>query len=145
MSLHQLVLEKTAQMLDIPDEKAGAEREGRTWTRKEELGHLIDSAMNNHNHIVRAALDGEYTGPGYDQDGWVDMNAYNEMGWVVIVFLWRDLNLQLSRVIDPCATGLALVALYDWREGSGDAGIFDYGLSGTHGRTSGQNSALESE
>ena len=114
MSLHQLVLEKTAQMLDVPDEKAGAEREGRTWTRKEELGHLIDSAMNNHNRIVRAALDGEYTGPGYDQDGWVDMNAYNEMGWVVIVFLWRDLNLQLSRVIDrvpqdwlssPCTIG----------------------------------------
>ncbi len=114
MTLHQITLEQTARMLDIPEEWAAAEREGRTWTRKEELGHLIDSAMNNHNRIVRAALDGEYTGPGYDADGWVDLNAYNELAWASIVFLWRDLNFQLSRVIQripeewlssPCKIG----------------------------------------
>lgn len=114
MSLHQIVLEAVPQLLDIPEEKTGADREGRTWTCKEELGHLIDSALNNHNRIVRAALDGEYAGPGYDQEGWVDLNAYNELSWVTIVFLWRDLNFQLSRVMDripqdwlssPCTIG----------------------------------------
>src|SRR5437762_2779965 len=49
-------------------------REG-GWSRKEILGHLIDSALNNHQRFVRAALDGSYNGPSYEQEGWVAMHG----------------------------------------------------------------------
>jgi len=122
-TLHQLVLHNTALFFDIPEAKAGEAREGRTWTRKQELGHLIDSAMNNHNRIVRAALHGEYTGPFYDADGWVDINAYAELPWVTVITLWRDLNVQLARVIaripenwlsSPCHIGDNPPATLEW-------------------------------
>jgi len=99
MPLDRLVLEKTAILYDIPPETADEQRPDRTWTMKQELGHLVDSAMNNHNRIVRATLDGHYTGPGYDADGWVALANYSEMHWATLIGFWRDLNLQLARII----------------------------------------------
>lgn len=99
MTFEQVVLDKCARMLDIPETIAGDQREGRTWTSKQELGHLIDSAMNNHGRIVRAALEGHYSGPSYDQNGWVQINAYQELQWAALVMYWRDLNLMLARVV----------------------------------------------
>ncbi len=96
----------------ISEAEADAPREGRTWTRKQELGHLIDSAINNHNRIVRAALDGVYSGPGYDADGWVEMNAYQERDWALVIALWRDLNFHLANAVErvsPSRLGAACV------------------------------------
>jgi hypothetical protein len=39
------------------------------WSKKEILGHLIDSAGNNHQRFVRAQLQGELRFPGYEQEG----------------------------------------------------------------------------
>ena len=41
------------------------------WLCKEILGHLLDSATKNHQRFVRAALDGQYEGRSYEQDGWI--------------------------------------------------------------------------
>ncbi len=69
------------------------------WSQKEELGHLIDSASNNHIRFVRAALDGEMTGPGYAQDGWVALHGYNELPWTTLVDFWQRYNLLLVQVV----------------------------------------------
>jgi hypothetical protein len=45
------------------------------WSRKQVLGHLIDSASNNHQRFVRASLQGSLEFPGYDQDGCVRIEA----------------------------------------------------------------------
>ena len=112
--MRKLILDYTERLQRVSEEAADAPREGRTWTRKQELGHLIDSAINNHNRIVRATLDGVYTGPGYDADGWVEANAYKERDWASILMLWRDLNLHLAAAADrvpnsrleaPCRIG----------------------------------------
>ena len=68
------------------------------WTQKEELGHLIDSAANNHLRFVRAALDGAMSGPGYAQDGWVALHGYNELPWMTLVDFWQRYNLLLVQV-----------------------------------------------
>ncbi|MBK5291734.1 MAG: DinB family protein [Acidobacteriia bacterium] len=70
------------------------------WSKKEELGHLIDSAANNHLRFVRAALDGEYEGPGYDPDGWVALHGYQEMPVETIIGLWHHYNRLLDRLVD---------------------------------------------
>ena len=69
------------------------------WSRKEELGHLIDSAVNNHVRFVAASLQPEFHGPGYEQDAWVRAHGYHQMEWGTIIELWLQHNLLLVNVI----------------------------------------------
>lgn len=70
-----------------------------SWSPKQELGHLIDSATNNHQRFVRAALADEYRGPGYAQTAWVEINEYQETAWADIVSIWYQYNSLLVRTI----------------------------------------------
>jgi DinB superfamily len=74
-------------------------REG-GWSKREILGHLIDSALNNHQRFVRASLDGSYAGPSYQQQGWVNMHGYGSMEWPVLLDHWRAQNELLCEVVD---------------------------------------------
>jgi hypothetical protein len=60
------------------------------WSRKQVIGHLIDSASNNHQRFVRASLQGSLEFPGYDQDGCVRVQAVQQAGSGVIVWRWMD-------------------------------------------------------
>lgn len=77
---------------------AGAWREG-GWSRLEILGHLVDSAMNNQQRIVRAAAEGDLVWPGYDQDAMVRVQRYAEASPEDIIALWEHLNLFLARLV----------------------------------------------
>ncbi|MEM6770857.1 MAG: DinB family protein, partial [Bacteroidota bacterium] len=46
------------------------------WSKQEILGHLVDSAYNNHQRFLRAPGQGDLRFPGYDQDEWVRRNGY---------------------------------------------------------------------
>jgi hypothetical protein len=70
-----------------------------SWSPKQELGHLIDSAANNHIRFVRAALDGVYRGPGYAQNDWVAIHGYALMPWETIVTAWHSYNTVLAVLI----------------------------------------------
>ncbi len=65
------------------------------WSAKEELGHLLDSAANNHQRIVRAQLEDKPAMPGYQQNDWVRVHGYQRREWKDLVELWRALNRQL--------------------------------------------------
>jgi len=69
------------------------------WSRKQVIGHLIDSASNNHQRFVRAALQGSLQFPRYDQDGSVRVQAVQSAPWPLLVTLWTDYNLYLAHVI----------------------------------------------
>lgn len=69
------------------------------WSRKQILGHLCDSAVNNHVRIVRAILDGKYEGPEYEQERWVELHGYAELSWRELFELWRLENRLLGCVI----------------------------------------------
>ena len=84
------------------------------WGRKEILGHLIDSAANNHQRFVRAQLTSSFVGPGYDQQTWVSLHRYRERPWADLVALWVALNRHVAAVIErvpaeklqtPCIIG----------------------------------------
>jgi hypothetical protein len=69
------------------------------WSKKEILGHLIDSAANNHQRFVRA-VDGAGLGfPPYAQNEWVRIQRCNERPWASLVSLWAAYNDHLSHVI----------------------------------------------
>jgi hypothetical protein len=65
------------------------------WSAKEELGHLLDSAANNHQRIVRAQLDERPATPGYEQTRWVALHDYQHRDWNELIALWKALNRQL--------------------------------------------------
>ena len=88
----------------LPRLRAVAERDadlvvGSKWSRKQLLGHLLDSAQNNYQRFVRLRR-GDLSGfPGYDQEAWVEAGAYRDAPWADLVELWRLFNLRLAAVI----------------------------------------------
>jgi hypothetical protein len=73
--------------------KAGA------WSIKEIIGHLIDSAANNHQRFVRAEQQADLVFQGYAQDDWVRIQSYHSAQWNELVSLWESYNLHLARVM----------------------------------------------
>jgi hypothetical protein len=72
----------------------------RKWNRKELLGHLIDSAANNHQRIVRAQLGDALVFPGYEQDSWVAAQRYRSRAWSELVDVWIAFNTQVASAIE---------------------------------------------
>jgi hypothetical protein len=70
------------------------------WSPKQIIGHLIDSASNNHQRFVRANFTDDLIFPGYDQEKWVTLGRYADAPWESLVTLWREFNLQIARVMD---------------------------------------------
>lgn len=69
------------------------------WSPAEILGHLIDSASNNHQRFVRAADQDDLVFVGYDQDRWVERQGYQDAPWRQLVDLWAGFNRHLARVM----------------------------------------------
>jgi hypothetical protein len=86
------------RLRSISESDSGA-KTSTAWSHKEELGHLIDSASNNHQRFVRAALEPEYHGPSYDQNGWVMSHGYQDLSWSDVLEFWGRYNRLLVEVI----------------------------------------------
>ncbi|HEX3471990.1 MAG TPA: DinB family protein [Silvibacterium sp.] len=69
------------------------------WSRRQVIGHLIDSASNNHQRFVRATLQESLDFPGYDQDGNVRVQAVQEADWLLLISVWTAYNRYLAHVI----------------------------------------------
>jgi hypothetical protein len=68
------------------------------WTRKEVVGHLIDSAANNHQRFVRGQAASGQEFPGYEQERWVRIQDYQSARWAGLIDLWRAYNTHLLHV-----------------------------------------------
>jgi hypothetical protein len=107
----------------IGEADASHSRGGGQWFKKEILGHLIDSAANNHQRFVRAQFADPFAWPGYDQEAWVSLHRYRERPWAELVELWVGLNRHLAAVIEAvpaekletvCQIGDAEAAPLEW-------------------------------
>ncbi len=97
--LAQLTEAVSQRLARIQDEEASVRPSPNEWSQKEIVGHLIDSATNNHHRFVRAQLDDELVFPAYKQEEWVRVQVHNENPWEQLVKLWRLYNLHLAHVI----------------------------------------------
>jgi hypothetical protein len=85
------------------------------WSIKEVVGHLIDSASNNHQRFVRLQLQDQLVFPDYSKDNekWVKIQHYQERSWEELLLLWRYYNLHLAdllRRVNPACLENAWVA-----------------------------------
>ncbi|QOY86217.1 DinB family protein [Paludibaculum fermentans] len=96
---HEAVATAAGQLRVITEETASQPSCPGGWLKKQELGHLLDSAQNNHQRIAIAALEGRYEGPTYAQNAWVDLHGYAEMPWSHLLRHWEERNWMLGRLI----------------------------------------------
>src|ERR1039457_4371877 len=86
-------------------DEAGRKGSPTVWSHKEELGHLLDSAANNHQRIVRAQLEDKPAMPSYDGDQWVALHRYQERDWDTLIEMWTVLNRQLLAAAEAAPDG----------------------------------------
>lgn len=89
----QKLLAVSPELADVPWRAGG-------WTRKQIVGHLLDSAANNRQRFVRAAIDGAYAGPTYAQDAWVAAHGYESQAWETLLRWWQAEHEILAAVVD---------------------------------------------
>ena len=77
-----------------------ANQQGRTI--KQIIGHLIDSASNNHQRIVRLQYNQSLIFPDYTHynDTWINIQHYQEEDKQIIIQLWKYFNVHLAYIID---------------------------------------------
>jgi hypothetical protein len=93
--LRALIDEIPHRLSKLPASQVESKPALSNWSAKEELGHLLDSAANNHQRIVRTQLEHEPKMPGYDGDAWVELHRYQQRNWQEMIEVWRTLNQQL--------------------------------------------------
>jgi hypothetical protein len=93
-------VDSAAQRLSlISEEKSQVPRGDGQWSPKEIIGHLIDSAANNHSRFVRAQFSNELIFPEYNGDEWVAAQRYAEEPWDQLVNLWKLYNLHMAHLM----------------------------------------------
>lgn len=90
----ETIVGATARLRDITPEQSGRDSAD-GWTRIEILGHLVDSATNNHQRFVRAQFTDDLVFPVYEQDRWVSAQKYRDESWPDLIQLWSSYNLHL--------------------------------------------------
>ena len=92
------IVSATARLRDIPEAQSGAKNSPDDWSAKETIGHLIDSAANNHQRFVRAQFTDDLVFPGYEQDPWVSSQNYQNEPWAEVIQLWSSYTLHLVHI-----------------------------------------------
>lgn len=98
--LRRVVELSTPRLLALPEAARATRPSPHKWSPVEILGHLVDSASNNHRRFVLALTQDSLEFPGYDQDAWVSLQAYGVAPWEELITLWSTFNLHLARVME---------------------------------------------
>lgn len=97
---YRRIVENSSQrLLLISEKESEVPRAAGKWSPKQIIGHLIDSASNNHQRFVRAQLSDDLNFVGYDQEAWVRVQNYEREEWPLLVQLWKHYNLHLLHVM----------------------------------------------
>ena len=111
--IDQLMAQEIPFLLSLSEEQVSTRRNRQQRTVKMLVGHLIDSASNNHQRLVRlqyaprcghsmpATEMGMLVFPDYTQDNdlWLQLQDYQHEDWQTLVWLLKFYNLHLCHII----------------------------------------------
>ena len=104
MNYHQRLLNiitiAKEQLYKMSSEEFNHKPASDKWSKKEIIGHLIDSAYNNHRRILLATQQDHLVFDGYGQDGWVIKNKYQERKTEEVIELWFLVNQHMAYMIE---------------------------------------------
>lgn len=98
-TLSNIIVDLKPQFVAIGEPLVSEKPAPNKWSKKEILGHLIDSASNNHQRFVRIQLQKNMVFQGYQQDKWVLLQDYQNQSWSEIVDFWFHFNRHLGNYI----------------------------------------------
>jgi len=87
------------RLLAISEQQSEVPRAEDKWSAKQIIGHLIDSATNNHQRFVRAQFTDELVFLGYQQNEWVRVEHFQEEPWRDLVQLWQLYNQHILHIM----------------------------------------------
>jgi hypothetical protein len=98
-SFKTLLDQTPGRLIKFSEAEAAARPAPGQWSKKEILGHLIDSVSNNHQRIVRMQLEPQISFPGYKQEQWVATQRYQQEPWKDMIQAWEGFNRHLLHVV----------------------------------------------
>ena len=102
--IRQLIENIKPILLQVSNEEATEKPNIARWSKKEILGHLIDSAGNNHQKFIRTMAQSSVEFVGYEQNIWVNSQHYQSRLWEELVEFWSNYNLHLAHIIENVPT-----------------------------------------
>jgi hypothetical protein len=94
------VIDKYVHILNnISEVEASLKPAPEKWSKKEIIGHLLDSAVINHARIIRMQETNGLPLNSYAQDFWVSAQKYNERSWHELVNTWSVMNRHLANAV----------------------------------------------
>jgi hypothetical protein len=103
--IRKTVEDFAARFENFDEAKASQKPSPDKWSRKEILGHLIDSASNNHQRFVRAQYAKDTNFLPYEQMTWVNIQNYNSRTWKELLTLWKSYNFHIAHVVENMPAG----------------------------------------
>ena len=97
--LHEAIGEALQVFQGVDETRTTRVKEGGGWCARQVLGHLIDSACNNHRRFVLGQSADLVRYDGYNQDDWVVRQRYDKVPWRDLVTLWAAYNRHLAHVM----------------------------------------------
>lgn len=109
----EIICREEALLRSLSDEVISTRFNDQGRSIKMLIGHLIDSASNNHQRLVRLQYAprcghsmpdtdmGMLVFPDYTQDNnlWLTIQDYQHEDWNLLIDLWKSYNLHISHVI----------------------------------------------
>lgn len=100
--INQIISVWESKLLNLPVEVISQRKNSQNRTIKQLIGHLIDSASNNQQRMVRSQYNPELIFPDYTQsnDLWIAIQNYQESDWTNLVSFWKCYNLHIIQIIE---------------------------------------------
>ena len=98
-NLEASVTDARTWLRELGDEQVRFKPSPDRWSIAEVVGHLVDSACNNHQRFIRAQTTDLLSFPKYEQNDWAKLGHYHTMSWQQLVELWFNYNCLITHVI----------------------------------------------
>ena len=97
--LEDAICTARAWLLKLDEASVRHRPSAEVWSIAEVMGHLVDSACNNHQRFIRAQDEGGLVFPKYEQRTWVERSNYGNTDWRQLVEFWYLYNQQIARIM----------------------------------------------
>lgn len=103
-TLDEIVHQSMSSLQLISEETASHKPDPTKWSPKEILGHLVDSAANNHRRFKQSLYQEHLVFDGYNQDDEVKIHDYQHRSLAEVISLWYGMNRNVIQVLKAIPT-----------------------------------------